>query len=254
MEIFGYSIWWVGIALEMLLLIGAFRTKLAFSYPVFYTYISFVLLQSFLRLFVYHYRSGWYSYVYWLTEFIAVILGCGIVYEIYRVGLASFPGTARMARQVLTLLFAVALGKAIADASSDPRYWAEATTIDIERALRTVQAFAIAALVVLFLVYAIPFGRNLKGILFGYGMFIGVSIIWFTLLPSEGYQYRHLWSYLGPGTYDLALCLWTTYLWSPQPYSKAAPAVRLEEQYQQVAARTRRRFSDARSYLGKVID
>ena len=147
----------------------------------------------------------------------------------------------------------MALAKAIADASNDPRWWAEATTIDIERAMRTVQAFAIATLVALFLLYAIPFGRNLKGILLGYGLFIGMSVVWFTFLPAEGYQYRHLWSYLGPATYDLALGLWAVYLWSPQPQQSLATNVRLEEQYQHVAARTRRRLQQARGYLDKVI-
>jgi hypothetical protein len=252
--ILGYSIWWGSIALEVILLIRAYRTKLQFTYPAFYLYILFVLIQSFLRLAVYHYRPALYPYTYWTTEFIGVITGCGIVYEIYRLGLASFPGTARMARRLLTILFVIALVKAIADASHDPRWWAEATTIDIERAVRTVQALAIVALVALFLAYAIPFGQNLKGILLGYGLFIGVSVIWFTFLPAEGYQYRHLWSYLGPASYDLALCLWVVYLWSPQAQQELASNTRLEEQYQQVAARTDRRLQQARGYLGKVMD
>jgi hypothetical protein len=254
MEILGYSIWWVSIALEVVLLLRSYRTKLRLRYPAFHLYILFVLVQSFLRLAVYHYRSGLYSYIYWTTEFIGVLLGCGIVYEIYRLGLAAFPGTARMARRLLTIVFAMALAKAVADASNDSRWWAEATTIDIERALRTVQAFAIVTLVALFLLYAIPFGQNLKGILLGYGLFVGVSVVWFTFLPAEGYQYRHLWSYLGPATYDLALCLWVVSLWSPQPQQDLATNARLEEQYQQVAARTRRRLQQARGYLGKVID
>jgi hypothetical protein len=247
-----YAVWWVGIFLEILLLARAFRTKL--PYPVFYLYVFFVLLQSIVRLVVYHYRENLYDYVYWSTEFIGVILGCGIVYEIYRRGLAAFPGTARMARRILTVVFAMALAKAIADASGDPRWWAEATTMDIERALRTVQAFAIVALVGLFLFYSIPFGRNLKGILLGYGLFIGVSVIWFTFMPTDAYPYRHAWSILGPATYDLALSTWVVYLWSPQPQPYLASQVRLEEQYQLVASRTRQRLRQARVHLGKVID
>lgn len=253
MAIFMYSLWWGGIALELLLLVRAFRTGLRLSYPIFYVYILFVLTQSFVRLAV-HRWDALYSYVYWGTEFIGVLIGCGIVYEIYRLGLGAFPGTARMARLLLTVVFVFALVKALVDASGDPRWWAEATTIDIERAMRTVQAVAIVALATLFLVYDIPFGRNLKGILLGYGLFIGVSVIWFTFLPAEGYQYRHFWAYLGPISYGLALCLWEVYLWSPQAEPDPAPNVRLEEQYQQVAARTRRRLQAARGYLGKVID
>lgn len=254
MAIFIYSLWWGGIALEFLLVVRAFHTRLRLSYPIFYLYILFVLSQSFVRLAVRYYRDDLYSYVYWGTEFIGVILGCGIVYEIYRRGLAAFPGTARMARVLLTILFAIALAKALVDASNDPRWWAEATTVGIERAMRTVQAIAILALAVLFLVYDIPFGRNLKGILLGYGLFIGVSVIWFTFLPAKGYQYQHFWSFLGPITYALALCLWAVYLWSPQAQPDPVSNVRLEEQYQRVAARTRRRLQTARGYLGKVIN
>ena len=247
-----YAVWWVGIFLEIVLLSRAFRTKL--PYPVFYAYVVFVLLQSFVRIVTYHYNENLYDCVYWSTEFIGVFIGCGIVYEIYRRGLAAFPGTARMARRLLTLVFAMALAKALADVSNDPRWWAEATTMDVERALRTVQAFAIVALVALFLVYAIPFGRNLKGILLGYGLFIGVSVIWFTFMPADTYPYRHAWSILGPATYDLALSLWVVYLWSPQPQGDLAVQVQLEEQYQQVALRTRQRLRQARVHLGKVID
>ncbi|MEQ1353725.1 MAG: hypothetical protein ABLT11_06890, partial [Candidatus Acidiferrum sp.] len=227
MAIFIYSLWWGGIALELLLLIRAVRTKLRLAYPIFYFYILFVLTQSFVRLAV-HPWDTLYSYVYWGTEFIGVIIGCGIVYEIYRVGLAAFPGTARMARLLLTVLFVMALAKALVDVSSDPRWWAEATTVDIERAMRTVQAAAILALAALFLVYNISFGRNLKGILLGYGLFIGVSVVWFTFLPPEGYQNGHFWAYLGPISYDLALCLWAVYLWSPQAQPVPVSNVRLE--------------------------
>jgi hypothetical protein len=253
MELLKSAIWWLAIALEVAMLARAWRTQLYRIFPAFFAYIFFVLLQSFVRRSVLSYDSV-YAYVYWITEFIGVAFGCVIVYEIYRIGLAAYPGTAKMAKRVLSLLFAMALAKAIADSSSDPRYWAEATTIDIERALRTVQALAIAALMGLFLIYKIPFGRNLKGIALGYALFIGVSVIWITFLPAKGYQYPHLWSVLGPVTYDLALSIWVVYLWAPQYQTADSVNMRLEEQYQHLAARTRRRLKQARGFLGRVID
>lgn len=254
MRIFDYSIWWGGLLFEIVLLGRSIRSKLCSVYPIFHLYILFVLSQSFLRLFIYHYQSRLYTYTYWLTEFVGVAIGCAVVFEIYRVALASYPGTARMARRLLALVFVGALAKAIADATNDPRWWAEATTIDIERAMRTVQALAIAALVALFLVYSIPFGRNLKGILLGYGLFIGASVMWFAFAQSGGDRFRYFWSYLNPASYDLALCLWVVYLWSPQHQPEALATVHIEEQYQHVATRTRRRLADARGYLGKVMN
>lgn len=254
MRFLDYSIWFGSIALELLLLFRAFRTKLRFRYPIFFSYILFVLTQSFLRFTVNLYRPHLYGYVYWTTEFVGVVIGCAVVFEIYRVGLASYPGTARMARVLLVILFLVAVAKALVNVSNDPRSWAEATIIDIEQAVRTVQALAIAALVGLFLSYAIPFGRNLKGILLGYGLFIGASVLWFTFAQARGDRFEYFWSYLNPASYDFALCLWAVYLWSPQAQPIPASHVRLEEQYQRVAARTRHRLQAARGYLDKVID
>lgn len=254
MRALDYCLWWGSITLEFLLLCRALQTRLLLRYPVFYIYILCVFLQSILRQVVHHYRDDLYSYFYWTTEFIGVAIGCGIVFEIYRVGLASYPGAARMARNLLALLFIVALAKAIVDASGDPRWWAEATTMDIQRAMRTVQAIAIAALVGLFLFYSIPFGRNLRGILVGYGVFILASVLWFTFAQTGGTRFRDFWSYLNPASYDFALSIWVVYLWSPQPQTALVPDMRLEEQYQRVAARTRRRLQEARGYLGKVMD
>jgi len=164
-------IWWSGISLEIFLLVRAFKVRLWARYPAFYTYISFVCLQSLLRFSIFHLRSQLYPPVYWITEWLGVLIGCGVVFEVYRVGLAAYPGTARMARNLLGFVFVMAFAKAVAETWNDPHWWLIATTLDLERLLRTVQCLAILALVVLFLFYAIPFGRNLRGILVGYGLF-----------------------------------------------------------------------------------
>src|SRR5256885_17224642 len=37
-----------------------------------------------------------------------------------------------------------------------------------------------------------PFGRNLKGVLLGYGLFIGESVIWLTFASSGGNRFRDI--------------------------------------------------------------
>ncbi len=171
------SIWWSSIVLEVFLLTRGVSGRLLFRYPVFYGYISFVLAQSIFRSFVHRWSEELYSSVYWTTEFLGLILGCWIVFEIYRVALAAYPGTAKMARKILLFLFVLALAKAAAALWSDPHLLAETTALQMERALRSVQAIAIVALVAVFASYSIPFGRNLRGILLGYGLFIGERVI-----------------------------------------------------------------------------
>ena len=249
-----YAIWLAGFLLEIVLLTRAVRTKLLPLYPSFYLYISFVLTQSVLRLLVYNFFDQTiYSLFYWTTEFLGAGIGCLVVFEIYRAGLASYPGTARLARRVLAILFILAATKALVDATQSPGWWAATTTFDVVRAVRTVQALAIAALIVLFLVYAVPFGRNLKGILFGYGLFVGAGVIGFTFADNSSDLFGRIWAILNPITYGLALILWVVYLWAPQAHPEAT-SLRMEEQYQQVAARTRRRLQQARGFLGKATN
>jgi hypothetical protein len=75
----GQTIWWSCIALETLLLVRGFAGRLWARYPVFYAYISFVWLQSLLRFSIFHSRPQLYAPVYWITEWLGVLIGCGVV-------------------------------------------------------------------------------------------------------------------------------------------------------------------------------
>ena len=246
-------IWWGGIASMILLLVRGRQARLLSRYPVFYFYILFVLSQSCLRLYVYHWKYSLYRYIYWSTEFVGILVGCGVVFEIFRVGLRAYPGASSIARNSLLLLFVVALVIAIANAANDPRWWAEATVTEIQRAMRIVQALSLLALVLLFLHYSIPFGRNLRGIVFGYGLFVAGSVIWLTFAYTGASRFRNFWSYLYPFWYDICLLVWIGHLWGYRPNPQTTESAQFERQYERIAAATNRRLQDARSYLDRAI-
>ncbi len=242
-------IWWSSNALEVFLLARAVSGPLFLRYPVFYTYILLVLLQSPIRLIAYRHQEM-YSAVYWTTEFLGLAMGCLVALEIYRVALAAYPGTARMARKILLFLFVLALTKAVAALWSDPHLLAETTPLQMERALRTVQAISIVALVTVFAFYSIPFGRNLRGILLGYGLFIGERVICLTFVSVAG---RDFWFYAYSASYVVALSLWLGHLWAYQPNPEAKASMKLESEYQRIAAATQRRLHETRGYLRKAV-
>jgi hypothetical protein len=244
-------IWWGSIALEILLLARAFRGKLATHYPIFYIYISFVLSQDLLRFFVYQWGSRFYSPVYWVTEFLGVVAGCAVMFEICKVSLAAYPGTARLARNLLAIGFVLACTNAVVAASNDAHRWI-ATCVNLERDVRMVQAVTILALVALFLLYAIPFGRNLRGILIGYGLFVGLSVIQLAFVSVMGNMSSKILSYLQPVSYAIALSVWVGHLWSYRANPEPQRAFAFEQQYARVAAATRYRLREARGYLEKA--
>jgi len=244
------TIWWSSNALEVCLLARGASSRLIFRYPVFYTYLLFVLLQSPIRLVAYRWhKETWYGPVYWTTEFLGLAIGCLVVFEIYRAALAAYPGTAKMARNVLLFLFVLALAKCGAALWSDPHLLGETTPLQMERALRTVQAISIVALVTLFASYSIPFGRNLRGILLGYGLFIGERVICLTFVPVAG---KDFWFYAYSASYLVALSMWLKHLWSYQAIPEAESA-QLEREYQMIATATQRRLQEVRGQLRKAV-
>ena len=245
----GQLIWWSGIALEIALLVRGLRGQLVRRLPIFYAYIAFVALQEFARLLVQSNKRIYWD-VYWLTEFLGLAMGSLIVFEIYRVSLRAFPGAARMARNALTFVFLTAVAKALANVWASGGWRLDSTAFEVERALRTVQAAAILALVALFLVYSIPFGRNLRGILLGYGLFIGQRVICLTFMPPQGH---HFWFYAYSACYLVALSLWLGHLWSYQPVPQTAAGVSLDQEYQTIALGTLRRLRAMRVYVRKGV-
>src|SRR5258708_19772589 len=99
------SIWWSALALEALLLIRGWKCGLLHRYPIFYGYVFFVLIQSVLRFAISQWSAEAYRYAYWTTEYLAAVAGCAWVFEIYRIGLYSYPGTAPIIRNVLFSVF-----------------------------------------------------------------------------------------------------------------------------------------------------
>ena len=77
-----------------------------------------------------------------------------------------------MARAVLGLLFVVAMIKTIIKTLNVREWWFNATPAQVEGLLRVCQLLAILSLTVLFLFYSIRFGKNLRGILLGYGILL----------------------------------------------------------------------------------
>jgi hypothetical protein len=244
------AIWWTGAVLELVLLVRGYQGKLFRHFPLFYFYLLFVFADDSLRIAVYRWAPNYYFQVYWVTQFLSLALGSGIIFEIYRVALRSFPGAARMSRYVLFVVFGAVFARTIVARSGDFFPWLASSSLMLERNLRVVQALAILTLVALFLWYAIPFGKNLKGILLGYSVFVGVSITQFVLWINHWSPIQSFWSSAESVSYLVVLGIWTVMLWNFQPAPALRQDARLESDYELVLAATRDQFRRTLARLG----
>jgi hypothetical protein len=249
---FSLSIWLVGIAFELVLVGRGVQRGLLRRYPVFYSYVSFVFISDIVILAI-RPTARPYLYAYWATEFLGLLLGCLVFFEFYRVALKPYPGTARMARAMLAVLLVIAVIKTVVTVANIPKWWFNAQPAQVEGMLRVWQLLAILALILLFLFYSIPFGKNLRGILLGYGFFVCWSVLCLALVAAGVAKAETFWSYTYPISYVLSVVIWTVHLWSYQPNPVLDRAIPLEQEYLRVAAATQRRLHDARGYLAKAV-
>src|SRR5215470_6979112 len=245
------AIWIVAVALEALLVVRFFVHGLIRHYPYFYSYISFVLAQDAVRMFVYAEHREVYPQVYWSTEFLGLLFGCGVIWEIYRGALSPFPGARRIGRSVLGIMVILLLIKAGLNHGFWTANGAILTTLDIERDLRLVQAVCLAALVAVFTFYKLSLGRNLRALVFGYGIFLATSVVNLAMRGQIGERFQLTWQVLQPSLYIVVLTVWSAGVWSYVPMQPPKIALTIEEDYERLASSTRIRLGELRSRVNK---
>lgn len=247
------AVWLTTLIIEALLLLQALRGAFLRKYTFFYVYLGCVFFQSLFLLVVYLAKPKYYSPFYWYAEFLSVVLGSGVVWEIYRRALGRFPGAARMARNVLVFILLMVFSKVLVDTWNGTDWWPTGAVVELERNLRAVQATLLIGLVFVIAFYRIPLGRNSWGMMLGYGLFIGTSVIILALRVLLGDSFQTAWHYLQPLSYLLVLCIWCITLWSynAAPVPKTEP--KIEQDYQLLAGATRKGLLQARAYLGRAM-
>ena len=216
---------------------------------VFYIYLTHVLLLSCLRYYLYYFNPGAYRTIYWYTQFLSVAVGCCVIWEIYGQTLAAYPGTLRMARQVVFGIFIVVVAKALSNSLDGPIWGPAETVLDLERNLRTVQALLLLAVLGLLKYYMIPIGRNLRGIVLGYGFFIGALVVTNTLWSHLGDTFQIWLQYSQSTAWLVTLLIWSATLWTYDPNPTPEAEIEIERDYEWLSARTEQAVAKARGHI-----
>ena len=83
---FNQILWWIGNAIEALILARSIKGKLYEKYPAFYFYLSTVLLIELVRFAAYTFQPSLHRLLYWYTEYLVATVGYGVAREL---GLAT---------------------------------------------------------------------------------------------------------------------------------------------------------------------
>jgi hypothetical protein len=245
-------IWRGGIFLEGLILFRGFRGKMLARYPFFFAYIACALADDLLG-YIQYCLTGRPYYGVWLGEFLTLIVGCGIILEIFRCVLAPYAGAERFARIAGFTTFVVIICFALVYPLVMPAGPRPGTMYELDRDLRTVQAIFLIGLFGVIRYYGIPIGKNLRGMILGYGLFVGAALVSLAIGSYAGVPLPGNWNVIVVQACGaVAVLVWTAALWSYHPNPVPDSSIRLEEDYEAFAARTRATLGAMRIHLTKA--
>jgi len=246
-------IWWSAMALEAIVLLRGVKGRLIRSYPLFYGYIGSVLTIEILRFVCNSFKPGFYPNFYWYSEFVGILASYTVILEIYRRSFKNHPGVARLAQRLLVFALVITVvGVAANTWIGGFRSWATAVG-ELDCDLRYVEGGLLAVVLFLLGVYRISLGRNLRGLITGYGFLVGMNVMNLALLSHPGNEFSLLLRRLLPVTYVITLLIWCVSLWSPKSDPAQPAENEIERDYQVLAAKTRAILTRVTTRLVRAI-
>ncbi len=247
-----FLIWWASIAVESLILFRGLRHNLFGKYPLFHAYIACVLIFSVSMILVLGQGDDWYRHWYWVGQLVTLIVGYGVMLEILNHTLAPYPGAERFGTIMVLGIFAAIFFYVMIQTLRMPRWSPELSTLELERDLRAVQAVVLAAILGIIFYYRIAIGRNLQGLIIGYGLYIGTSLVSLGVRAYAGSQVEAAWNVLQTCSYLLSLTIWAAALWSYQPNPVQEGLAGVEADYETLVRKTREMLEAMRSRMLKA--
>jgi hypothetical protein len=151
---------------------------------------------------------------FWRFEIVTVALGCGVLLEISKYVFARHISLDHFVRWTTVLTFGSIFFVFTIHAFFLPNWNPVTNSAELERQLRVAQALALMSIVFVSGYYEIAIGRNMKGMILGFGVYVAATLISLTLLQMIGIRFSHAWMFIQPFSYVVALLIWTVALWT----------------------------------------
>lgn len=216
MNVIQLGMWAVGALLEAVILIRGLLGRNVLRYPLFYLYMLSCFAVEFPIAIAYFWEPPAYPRWYWRANFLTMLTGCGIFIEVLRYSLAH-PRLKTIRRGAMAFLVASICAFGVAYIRTHAIVHMRIVNQRLERDFRLGQALLLVGILAVIVYWGFPVGRNLKGMLLGYGLFVGTSLVVLAIQLYEQPAYRLGWATVQPASYLVALTIWAITLWTYNP-------------------------------------
>jgi hypothetical protein len=252
MGIYTQIVWLGGLLIEVVILVRSVLGRSLAKFPLFYLYIASVFAASMALYVIAIVRPPLHG-LYWPKQYVTLFLGCGVIFEVSRHVFAQRVTLDRVARWSMLVTFGAIFSSVAIQAFALPHWNVTTNTADLERDLRIAQAIVLMTILFLTGYYGIGIGKNIKGMILGFGIYVGASVFSLTLRLFVGTRFDPAFGVIQSTAYFVALSIWMVALWSyePEPVEKL-PSISGGE-YQMLAGRTREVLGSINKHLDRTV-
>jgi hypothetical protein len=252
MGIYTQIVWLGGLLIEGVILLRSVLGRSLAKYPFFHLYIASVFATSMSRYVLDIVRPSVHG-LYWPKQYVTLFLGCGVIFEISRHVFARRVTLDRVARWTMLLTFGAIFLSVAIQAFFLPHWNVTTNTADLERDLRIAQAVGLMTILLLTGYYGIQIGKNIKGMILGFGIYVGASVFSLTLRLFVGARFDPAFAVIQSTAYLVALSVWVVALWSYAAEPAEKPPSISSGEYQLLAGRTQEILGSINDHLDRTV-
>jgi hypothetical protein len=211
------DVWILGICLQALLALVLLAKSTWQKYPVFTGYVFFNLFAAAVTYALFSNRVL-YFYGYWICEAIGIVLGLGVVREIFTNVFSPHPALRKLAtmifRVAVVVLVVLAIGVIYAQSGS-ARSIAKAILL-AEEAARIVEVGLIMFLFLSSSAFGLHWRQSVFGMALGLGMFAAADLVTATLIGHVSPTVAQGFNLAQGIAFSTSLLIWFGYLLVPE--------------------------------------
>jgi uncharacterized membrane protein YiaA len=211
-------------ALSICLLYRGWRGRLLTRFPLFYTYLIYMVATDVVTVSMYAARSPAYPRAVWARLLTGLVAEIVVLLEVSDHLFTRFAAVRRLGRFLAAVICAAFLFAYVLPALSEAHTSRQLILEFYKRASLT-KAVVIVALLAACRFYRLPLTREVSGILVGFAVFLTSNIVNCALMEELGVSAtERAFGIIGPLSYTLGMLIWTVALWNPKPAPAAQPA------------------------------
>jgi hypothetical protein len=215
------ALWLIGLIVQAGMVLLMVRKRLFEEMPLFFTYTIFQVVRSLLLLAI----KSWFSltvfsYSYWTSESISAVLGFLVINEVFTKVLGGYRGLRHMSKLLFRWALAILVVLAFVAAMSAPSESTPgliAAVVSLERSVRIVQCGLLLLLFIFASALSISWRNYVFGIALGFGIYAAIELILVSTRLQAGSVLDHVFVFLKPAAYVIAILVWSFYLALPVP-------------------------------------